>query len=339
MSDNKELYDIFELFTDKKPISFETIDSSRGESDFREVVIAELETGEKMVIKLADNDFTFPDKIKMWQRTTEEYLALGYYCPRIIADKNGEFPYIKYKGHGCAAYAEEYAVYRCAENPSGDNKGEIPVSKYEKDVLKMIARVASKHFSYTDYPSAYCLFDTFCPSDKTDEVLETAIEWKKCADALPTEFQTQVQRIWEQWTANRNALEPIYRKLPTSVFQADVNPTNILLDEQECFVGIYDFNICGKDVVLNYLFRDTYYGGYQKELDEILNRLQFVRSYYTFSELEKQTAQMLYRCVKPLYYMGDELKKLGDDREAIKKALDETEYFLTRDIDFRAFME
>ena len=48
---------------------------------------------------------------------------------------------------------------------------------------------------------------------------------------------------------------------------------------------------------------------------------------------------MLYRCVKPLYYMGDELKKLGDDREAIKKALDETEYFLTRDIDFRAFME
>lgn len=32
-------------------------------------------------------------------------------------------------------------------------------------------------------------------------------------------------------------------------------------------------------------------------------------------------------------------KKRGDDKEAIKKALDKTEYFLTSDIDFKACMD
>lgn len=339
MSDNKELVFIAELFFNEKPIAFETIDSSRGERDFREVAIVEFEGGEKAVLKITDNDFTFPDKIKMWQKTAQEYLKLGYYCPQIMPDKKGDFPIAEYKGRSCVVYAEEYAPYRPVENPSGDNKGEIPVAKYEKDVLIMTARVASKHFSYTDYPSGYCSFGKFCPSDKTDEVLETAEDWKKYADTLPSEFRPQVQRIWEFWTANRNALKKIYGELPTSVFQGDINPTNLLVDEQGNFVGVFDFNLCGKEVFLNYLFRDTFFGGYQKELDEILNRLKIVSGYYSFSELEKKSALMLYRCVKPLYYVADELKKLGDDREAIAKALDETEYFLTRDIDFWDFSD
>lgn len=338
MSDNKELFDVFQLFFDDKPLTFEIKDTSRSETDFREVVIAELETGEKAVIKLADNDFTFPEKIKMWQRTVEEYIKLGYYCPKIMADKDGNFPIVTYRGRRCIAYAEEHSPYRPAEYYPSNGKDKIPAEKFEDDAWIMTAKIASKHFSYTDYPSGYCLFDTFCPSDKTDEVLEQAVEWKNYADTLPEEFQPQIKRIWGLWTANRNALEPIYRKLPTSVFQADLNPTNILVDESGSFAGVYDFNLCGKDVFLNYLFRETFRGGFQKVLDEILNRLRLVSRHYHFSELEKRTALMLYRCLKPLFNMTDELKKLKDDTEAIKKILDETEYFLTRDIDFSAYM-
>ena len=336
---NQELFDVFQLFFDDKPTTFEIIDTSRNESDFREVVIAEFETGEKAVVKLADNDFTFSDKIKIWQRTAQEYIKLGYYCPRIMPDKNGSFPIVAYKDRKCVAYAEEYAPYRPAEYHPANGTDKIPAEKYENDGWIMTAKVASKYFSYTDYPSGYCLFDTFCPSDKTDEVLETAVDWKNYADTLPAEFQPQIQRIWELWTANRNALEPFYRKLPTSVFQADLNPTNVLVDESGNFVGVYDFNLCGKEVFLNYLFRETFCSGFQKELDEILNRLKLVSEYYHFSELEKQTALMLYRCLKPLfYYRAEDLKQFKDDAEAIRNFLDETEYFLTRDIDFETYM-
>lgn len=202
----------------------------------------------------------------------------------------------------------------------------------------MTAKIASKYFSYTDHPSGYCLFDTFCPNDKTDEILETAMEWKACADTLPEEFQPQVQRIWKLWTDNRNALEPLYRKLPSSVFQADLNSTNILLDESENFIGVYDFNLCGKEVFLNYLFRETCCDNLEDELNRIFARLKLVSGYYTFSEHEKQAALMLYRCVKPLFYRADDLKKIKNDNKAVAEFLDETEFYLTKDIDFKACM-
>ena len=102
---------IFKLFYDSEPISFETINTSHGDSDFREVVIANTAFDEKYIRKLADNDFTFPDKINMWRRTVEEYRRLGYYCPAIIPDKTRHFPSVQYKGHNCVVYAEEYAPY------------------------------------------------------------------------------------------------------------------------------------------------------------------------------------------------------------------------------------
>ena len=222
---------IFRLFYDGEPISFETINTSLDASDFREVIIVKATPDEKYIIKLADNDFTFPDKIDMWKRTVEEYRQLGYYCPTIIPDKTGHFPSVHYKGHNCVAYAEEYAPYLPVEqrDPNASDKRNVSISEYKEDTWVMTAKIAAKYLDYTNYPSGYCLFETFCPSDETDEVLENALSWKEYAETLPDEFREQVQRIWLLWTENRKTLEPIYKTLPTSVFQADLNPSNILL--------------------------------------------------------------------------------------------------------------
>lgn len=332
---------IFRLFYDSEPISFETINTSRGDSDFREVIIVKTAADEKYIIKLADNDFTFPDKISMWRRTVEEYRQLGYYCPVIHSDKSGHFPYVQYKGHNCVAYAEEYTSYIPAEQRSPDTTAQsnVSVNEYERDAWIMSAKIAAKHFDYTSYPSGYCLFETFCPSDKTDEVLEAALSWKEYAEALPDEFSKQVQRIWQLWEENRKALEPIYKTLPVSVFQADLNPSNILLDETGKFVGVYDFNLCGKDVFLNYLFREIFDSDFKQELDRIIKTLQIVSKYYHFSETEKSAALMLYRCIKPLWFEKlQKLKESQNDIAAIKEQLNETERYLTETIDFSLYM-
>lgn len=104
------LFDMCRLFCDEEPISFESINTSRGELDFREVIIPRFASGNKFVIKLSDNDFTFSDKIEMWRRTVEEYRKLGYCCPAILHDKTGKYPTVSYKGHKCIAYAEEYSL-------------------------------------------------------------------------------------------------------------------------------------------------------------------------------------------------------------------------------------
>lgn len=328
---------IFRLFYDDEPISYETINTSRGASDFREVIIVKAVSGEKYIIKLADNDFTFPDKIGMWKRTVEEYRQLEYYCPAIIPDKLGHFPFVHYKGHNCVAYAEEYAPYRPVEQRNLDTSDQSNgfISEYKKDAWIMTAKIAAKYLDYTSYPSGYCLFERFCPSDKMDEVLENALNWKEYTETLPDEFEEQVQRIWLLWSENRKELEPIYKTLPTSIFQADLNPSNILLDETGKFVGVYDFNLCGKEVFLNYLFREIYDSDFGQELDEIIKALQIVSKYYCFSENEKNAALMLYRCIKPLWFNKlQKLKGLQNNTDAIKEHLNETERYLTETIDF-----
>ena len=333
---DKEIAKVFSLFLDEVPAAVQTLDTSHGEEDFRGTFIIETESGNKYVLKLADNDFTFSEKIAVWQRTVEEYRKLGYYCPRIIADRSGSFPMVDYAGHRCAAYLEEFAPYRPAEDRFAENGEETktPYDTYIRDIWQMTAKIAALYLNYSEYPSAYCLFELFCPSDKTDEVLGNALDWKEYADTLPEEFREQTERIWKLWTDNRAALEKIYPQFPTSVFQADLNSSNILVDEEGRFAGIYDFNLCGRDVFLNYLMREC------RSVPEICRVLEIAAEYYHFSEFEKDTALMLYRCLKPLWYCEvEELKELGDDRKAVRAFLDKTEHMLTDPIDFRTSME
>ena len=274
---------VFSRFFDGTPVSTDVIDTGIGENDFRNVVIVTTKDGGKYVLKITSNDFTFPEKIRMWRRTAEEYRNLGYYCPRIFADKNGDFPTVEYCGRSCVVYGEEYSEYK----PLSDREnGETPdTSAYAKDIWTMTAKIAQKHLDYTDYPSAYCLFETFCPSDETDEVIENALEWKRTADALPPQFSAQVQRIWSIWSDNREALKAIYPALPASVFQADLNPTNLLVDERGAFMGVCDFNLCGRDVFLNYLMRENF-DDFEKELEMIRNALKIASGFYVFSDAE-----------------------------------------------------
>lgn len=341
-SENQELMHIFSLFFDDLPFRFDIRSTSRGDQDFREAIIGEWKSGEKYVIKIADNDFTFAEKIEMWKKCAEEYRNYGYYCPAIFCSQKGDFPTVSYKNHRCVAYAEEYHKYHVAEERFDEAFEESPIAENEikKEAFLMTAKIAEKRLDFADYPSAYCLFDTFCASDATDEVLANALEWKKYAATLPSEFQAHIQRIWHRWNDNREKLQKIYADLPTSIFQADLNLTNILLDDNGNFVGIFDFNLCGKDVFLNYLFREIYwYPTDEAELKYILEILKSVTKVYCFSDIEKQAAPFLYRCIKPLCFTKvKKLKDAGEDGKAIKACLDSIEEMQTKVIDFESYM-
>lgn len=326
---------VFSRFFSGEPVSACVIDTSRGEEDFRNTVIITTADGEKYVLKFSANDFTFPEKISVWQRTVEEYRKLGYYCPRIYSDREGEFPIVEYKGKKCAVWGEEYSKYKSLEDRAacGEEDSDIDCSAYLEDMWSMTAKIAAKRFDYTDHPSAYCLFETFCPSDEMDEVLENALKWHELASALPVEFAEQTQRIWRLWNENREKLKDIYSKLPTSVFQADLNSTNLLIGEDGAFKGVYDFNLCGRDVFLNYLMREN-------DADTIPKALRIASGHYAFSEEEKAAALPLFRCLKPLWFARiRELKNAEGDREKIRQSLDRSEHYLTADIDFKSCME
>ena len=365
-----ELKDIIALFDKREPAETTVIDTSHGESDFREAVIVRWNNGaaapnsddgaappnpdSRIVLKLADNGFTDPERIAMWERLTEEYRKLGCYCPRFLRTKDGRFPWIEYKGHRCVVYGEEFARFRSAD--SFDAAAVSPHGKftYLDDLLRLNARIAAARLDFTDLPSAWSLFEIFDPADAADEVTENAQEWLACAEKLPEQFQEQVARIWTRWLANREYLKARYCALPTSVFQADLNSTNVLLDEGGRFAGLMDFNLAGRETYLNYLFREVPFVFGKEDsssapdklssltreiLQCILHAITVVRKDYPFSEAEKDLALPLFRCLFPLWFTSVEQLKEARGEAEIRAALDDAELAQTMDIDFRAYME
>ena len=328
---NHDEQTIVGLFVSDNIKELRTIETSHGDDDFREAVFVETEKGDRLVIKVAGNSFTTPDSVKMWQRCAEEYQKMGYYCPEIFASPKGDFPLVDYKGHRCVAYAEEYSKYESAENAKD-------ASYLSDDLYIMTVRIAAKRFDYTDTPSAYTLFDLY-PGDEMDEVTMNALDFREYCQTLPECFREQTDRMFQRWEENRRELEKVYFKLPFSVFQAVFNKTNVLIDADGRFVGIYDFNLAGRDEFLNYLFREILGETMEKELAEILRALRIVKKYYAFSEEEIAAAPLIYRCVKPLWFCPvDDLKNAGTDTVAIQKQLDEMEYAQVREIDFASAM-
>ena len=240
--------------------------------------------------------------------------------------------------------------YRSAEELIRDKFSDTKLVKdgwytFLEDAMIMDAKVASCHFDYTDLPSAYCMFEVFDPADECDETTEDARKWLAIAKTLPEKYSDRVERIWNNWLEARRELEKIYHKLPTSVFQADINDTNVLLDEDGIFKGVYDFNIGGREVYINYIIRqapyvstaDTYERLEEDDtfLKRVLHALDIAKKVYSFSDLEKKAAPLLYKCIRPLWWHASvELKEAGTDNTKIQKHLDAIEYEQTRNIDF-----
>ena len=348
-----DINDVVGFFTKSIPQSIETKNTSHGDDDFRETLLVDF-GNEKIVVKLSSNGFTDEKHLALWERIAKEYRDLGYYCPQYIRALDGTFPTILYKGKNCIAWGEEFSKYRSAEELISDKFADTKLVKdgwytFLEDAMIMDAKVASCHFDYTNLPSAYCMFEVFDPADECDETTEDAKKWLAIAKTLPEKYSDRVERIWNNWLEARRELEKIYHKLPTSVFQADINDTNVLLDEDGNFKGVYDFNIGGREVYINYIIRQApyvstheIYEGLESDetfLKRVLHALDIAKKVYTFSDLEKKAAPLLYKCIRPLWwYASGELKEAGTDDAKIQKHLDSVEYEQTRDIDFSSHM-
>ena len=74
-------------------------------------------------------------------------------------------------------------------------------------------------------------------------------------------------------------------------------------------------------------------------LKRVLHALDIAKKVYSFSDLEKKAAPLLYKCIRPLWWNASvELKEAGTDDTKILKHLDAIEYEQTRDIDFSRHM-
>lgn len=341
------------LYYDTDVPDVKTMDLCRGDNDYRKVYIAD-DGHRKLVIKYLSNTFSDKRRIEGWFRLMDEYRKIGLYCPAVVPNRNGERLHCDtVDGRNYYTYAEEFSVYETAEHIGKEKcKDAQGYDCFTPDVMRSLGKIASAKLDILDWPSAYCLLEPFCAPDTTDEATECAEAFVKyIRENLPT-HSARAEALLKMFYERQEKLRAVYHLLPTSCFQADLNDSNILLDGSNHFVGLIDFNLCGKEPILNYVVREALWGVsdnrlfgekdsklyfYDKELDDLrinlfLVNIGYIQENYKFSELEKEIFPVLFRYMNSFWwFLLDEVKLVKEDGRDVTPIFDWLEYQMTRD--------
>lgn len=341
------------LYYDAEVSDVTALDLCRGDDDYRKVYIVD-DGHRKLVIKHLSNTFSDRHRIEGWFKLMDEYRKTGLYVPAIVPNRSGALLHCDtVDGRDYYIYAEEYAIYETVEHVGIEHcKDAQGRDCFMPDVLRSLGKIASAKLDILDWPSAYCLLEPFCAPDTTDESTDCAISFVDyIRDHLPA-FLPRAEALLEMFYQRQKDLNAVYPALPTSCFQADLNKNNILLDENRNFIGLIDFNLCGKEPVLNYAVREALWGVwdkrlfgekgsrlyfYDKELDDLrislfLDNLAYIQETYEFSPFEKEAFPILFRYMNSFWWFHlDEIQRIKEDEHRITQLFDWLEHQMTRD--------
>ena len=341
------------LYYDTEVSDVKTLDLCRGNDDYRKVYIV-ADGNRKLVIKYLSNTFSDKRRIKGWFELMDEYRKIGLYCPSIVPNRNGELLHCDtVDGRDFYTYAEEYSAYETAEHIGKEKyKDAQGHDCFTPDVMRSLGKIAAAKLDILDWGSAYCLLEPFCAPDTTDEATECAVAFVNyIRDNIPV-FLPRAETLLEMFYKRQEELKTVYSELPISCFQADLNDSNILLDADNNFVGLIDFNLCGKEPILNYAVREALWGisdnrlfgendsrlyFYDSDLDELriklfLENIRYIQENYEFSEFEKDAFPILFRYMNSFWWFHlDEIKLIKEDERKITQLFDWLEYQMIRD--------
>ncbi len=341
------------LYYDTDVSDVKTLDLCRGDDDYRKVHIVD-DGHRKLVIKYLSNTFSDRRRIEGWFALMNEYRKIGLYCPAVVPNLNGETLHCdNVDGRDYYTYAEEYSIYETAEHIGKDKyKDAQGRDCFTPDVMRFLGRIASAKLDILDWASAYCLLEPFCAPDTTDEATECAVAFVNYVrDNIPAHL-SRAETLLDMFYKRQEDLRKVYYSLPTSCFQADLNDSNILLDSNNNFVGLIDFNLCGKEPILNYAVREALWGisdkrlfgekdsrlyFYDEELDNLrinlfLENIGYIQETYNFSPLEKDAFPILFRYINSFWWFHlDEIELIKENEDKINQLFDWLERQMTRD--------
>lgn len=356
--EQQEINKMIAFFHTEEPVSCKWEDTWTEEEDSRTIIYVEYPEG-KYVIKAAANGFTTPERVTGWVEMIENFREMGYYCPMLLKSRNGNYAEVlEVQGKSFVVWEEEFAKYSLPKNV--ENKPRTPDGKrfvFEEELWEFVAKVGQKHFTNTWGDSLYVRLVPV-PGEKTDEITECVETFIYLIKEKAPRFIPRMERVLELFQENKEKLEQVYFALPTSVFQADTWDDNLLLDEEGHFRGVLDYNLSGKDTVLNMLF-EAYSGrGRQKPKEGedilpeygkatrdawhsgLLEAFKVFRKHYDFTEAEVEAATLLSRYIGTLDYGPHRaIEKYAENDNMMNQLFDALEDELTRtDIDFRGAM-
>lgn len=265
------------------------IDTSHGEDDIRLNIIL----NNMYVLKMNSTEMISESFLQGINTLIEKYNSIGVWCPTIFKNKEGNLlTIIELNSQRFHCYLEEKAPFSFCE--------EKDMYAFKKKMLPHVGKLAHL-YSNQDLVSSYSMFSILDLGSMCLEIDEKQENLNDLIKALSNKgFKQLADVLQEKNTVVRSLLQKKYQNLPRCVYQGDLNPSNILVDQYKNFVGIIDFNMYGTDVNINYFINESMYYMQKEDFDfsteDIIEKsesimkelLECILQEYTLNDLEKE---------------------------------------------------
>lgn len=259
-------------------------------------------------LKAHHNGFTTVKRINDTARLIEKFNKIGFYSPRYSKWFDGSFSTaVISDGKEFIVWVEEFSEYKTANS---DMLLELPDIEMQK--VEYLGRVSTGLMDYEfNYPSPYIMyspFDSTTTTDEYEEFLEKVYAQLQNVNAVDIEILDHVRLFFY---SKREEIKSKYVALPSSVFQSDLHAENLVISNNK-IIGLIDFNLAGREKVLNYFINETAYQEnnpigkkwvsddyIETHLQHFREKLKLFRKYYTLNDLEIDIIEDLYKVIVP----------------------------------------
>ena len=234
------------------------IDSSHGPDDIRLNYLV----GRRWVLRFCNAPEMTDQRLRELNRLIGRCRDFGLRCPAFIPDGEGRF---FHQWNALQCYLAEYV-----DLPLFSETDVRDSDALWQEVLDSVALFAERYrgVDLSETMGMYSLFD-LDPYDKAVGIDEKQQNFNDLIRTLREMGQEALASRLEAKHADiRAKLFAVYRGLPRCVFQGDENPSNILIDEDQHFAGLIDFNLSGTEVIVNQFANLS--SGFDEEVQEPL---------------------------------------------------------------------
>lgn len=255
-----ELYNICNNFNIQCFNIGDLIDTSRSDDDIR----FNYRINNQYFLKINSATGVSEKFLSDIEKLMERYKAIGVYCPSLYRTKAGNLTYtFKKDGIQYTCYVEEmakYAVYK--------EQGTIDYD-FKRTVLEHLGKLASNYTNkdLSETRSMWSLIELGPFDNDVDEKQENMDALIKCLrDNSYVEIANKLSQLNNK---SRQRIKAYLSKLPRCVYQGDLNDSNILVDENNKFKGIIDFNMFGTEVNINCFLNESMYFIEEKDFQDM----------------------------------------------------------------------
>lgn len=312
MVNERDVLEVCKLFNVLDGTITNFIDSSKNEEDQRYNYVID----DTYVLKMNTNGTITEKFLEEVNSLQERYRSIDVYCPKLYKSNEGVYLFSYSKDNvDYQCYMEEFAPYKTARDV---------VETYEGK-LEMLGHIGKLAALYTDVDlvdtrSMWSIIDLAPLDEEIDEKqdnLNSLVELLK--EKSLDDLATCLLNVNEE---AREIIKSYFDALPRCVYQGDLNPSNVLVDDFGKFIGIIDFNLFGTEVNINCFLNECMYYLVEEDFDtlsalEIYNKmndtqeklLDKILKFYELNDVEKKCFEAYKKVIDISFYPNVELMK------------------------------